>query len=73
MNPGWNLIYTTTNTIEAEMIIALLQQHAIKSVALNKQDSSYQNFGNIGIYCPAIDTITALHIIEQYQQPSHEK
>jgi hypothetical protein len=49
---NWSLIYTTTNASEASILQGMLQQNNIEAMVMNKQDSSYLNFGEIEIYVP---------------------
>lgn len=65
MTGSWSKIYETHDAIEAEIIIAMLREHQIDAVSMNKQDSSYLAFGMIEVYCQQENTITALHLIQQ--------
>lgn len=49
MEKDWQLIYSTGQSYEAEMIRGLLESAGIESIVLNKQDSSYL-FGDIEVY-----------------------
>ena len=44
------LIYSTNNTYKAEIIKCMLEENNIKTVLLNKQDSSYNMFGMVEIF-----------------------
>lgn len=50
MERGWIKIYTSSSIHEAAMIEAVLRDNDIEVVQLNKQDSSYLNFGEIELY-----------------------
>ena len=63
MESNYNKIYQTSNIIEAEIIMQMLNENGIEAVNMNKRDSSYTAFGLIEIYCPANDVVTALHLI----------
>ncbi|AMS26030.1 hypothetical protein AEM51_02375 [Bacteroidetes bacterium UKL13-3] len=63
MEHNWTKVFTTTNPIEAEIILSMLHEHDIEAVEMNKRDSSYLAFGTVEVYCPAEKAITALHLI----------
>ena len=50
---GWFRLYTTKNFSEANIIKGMLEENNIKTIILNKQDSSYLAFGDIDLYVPA--------------------
>lgn len=50
MERGWIKIYTSSNFHKASIIESLLRENDIEVVQLNKQDSSYLNFGEIELY-----------------------
>ena len=50
---GWFKLYTTKNFAEANIIKGMLEENNIKTIILNKQDSSYLAFGDIDLYVPA--------------------
>lgn len=50
MEIGWIKIYTSRSIHEAAIIEAVLKDNDIEVVQLNKQDSSYLNFGEIELY-----------------------
>ncbi|MCU0421602.1 MAG: DUF2007 domain-containing protein [Bacteroidia bacterium] len=66
MESNFNIVYQTTNPIDAEMIIQLLEDHQIVAFSMNKLDSSYLAFGRIEIYCPADQYVYAKHIIKKH-------
>lgn len=49
----WQKIYTTRNPAEASILQGMLEENNIPVQLMNKQDSSYLNFGDIEIYVPA--------------------
>jgi hypothetical protein len=63
MEHNWTKVFTTTNPIEAEIILSMLQEHDIEAVEMNKRDSSYLAFGAVEVYCPSEKAIAALHLI----------
>jgi hypothetical protein len=46
------LLYSTTNQAEASIIKGMLEENNIPVFLMNKQDSSYLNFGEVEIYVP---------------------
>jgi hypothetical protein len=68
MESNYTKIYQTSNPIQAEILMQMLQENNIKTVCMNKMDSSYHAFGLIEIYCHSNDVVTALHLITQSNQ-----
>jgi hypothetical protein len=60
---NWTKIFTTSNAVEASIIVTMLQENNIEAVEMNKLDSSYLSFGSIEVYCRPEQTIAALHLI----------
>ena len=50
---NWSLLYSTANLAQANIIKGMLQQNEVPVTLMNKQDSSYLNFGEIELYVPA--------------------
>jgi hypothetical protein len=48
----WFKLYATTNQAEASIIKGMLEENNVQVFIMNKQDSSYLNFGEIEIYVP---------------------
>jgi Putative prokaryotic signal transducing protein len=48
----WHLLYKTRNATEASIIQGMLAENFIPVQIMNKQDSSYLNFGDIEIHVP---------------------
>ncbi|MEN9599478.1 MAG: hypothetical protein RL596_1797 [Bacteroidota bacterium] len=48
----WHKIFVTRNRAEASIVQGMLEENLIPVQSLNKQDSSYLNFGDIEIYVP---------------------
>jgi hypothetical protein len=61
----WHIVYKTLQFAEAIIIEGLLLENAIPVQVLNKQDSSYNNFGEIEIYVPFIHNEVAKNIISK--------
>lgn len=48
----WHLLYKTRSYAEASIVQGMLEQNQIPVQIMNKQDSSYLNFGDIEIFVP---------------------
>jgi membrane protease YdiL (CAAX protease family) len=48
----WEKVYVTTRQYEAEIVAGKLEDAGIKTVIVNKQDSSYRVFGDIEVHVP---------------------
>jgi hypothetical protein len=48
----WYKLYSTKNYLEANIIKGKLEENNIKTMMLNKQDSSYVIMGEIELYVP---------------------
>jgi hypothetical protein len=62
---SWKKIYTTRNPAEASIIQGMLEENNIPVQIMNKQSSSYLNFGDIELYVPALLEETAKQLVEQ--------
>lgn len=49
----WSLILKTENVAKANIIKGMLEENNVPVSLLNKQDSSYLNFGEIEVYVPS--------------------
>jgi hypothetical protein len=63
MEKNWVKIYKSTNFYQSEIVKQMLIQHAIEAVLLNKQDSSYRNFGNVEVYVHNEDFNHAIELL----------
>ncbi|MBI2284004.1 MAG: DUF2007 domain-containing protein [Bacteroidetes bacterium] len=59
----WQKIYATRNPAEASIIQGMLEENNIAVQIMNKQDSSYLNFGDIELYVPAVLAETAKQLV----------
>ena len=48
----WHLLYKTRSYAEASIVKGMLAENQIPVQVMNKQDSSYINFGDIEIFVP---------------------
>jgi hypothetical protein len=62
---SWTKIFSTRNIAEASIIQGMLEENQIPVQQLNKQDSSYVNFGEIELYIPQQFKLTAAQLVEQ--------
>jgi type III secretory pathway lipoprotein EscJ len=63
MEKNWVKIFKSTDFYKSEIVKQVLLQHNIEAVLLNKQDSSYRNFGNIEVYIHQEDFDHAIEIL----------
>ncbi len=62
MTDNWNVIYTTNQLYDAELVKEIITGEEIECVIMNKIDSNY-GIGEIEILVPAADTIKAKQLI----------
>ena len=60
----WQKIFSTEVSYRADIVKDVLEDQGIKSVILNKKDSSYNNFGALEVLVMPDDIIRAKQIIE---------
>jgi len=65
MEKDWKLVYSTDEPYKAELIKQMLENNNIKTVVINRQDSSYQTFGNAEVYVNLNDETKALQLIKK--------
>ena len=65
---NWDKIFVSTNPDLVDLFIQLLKEQNIKSVAINKKDSSYTIFGNIELYVKNTDIAKSKEIIDIYHE-----
>lgn len=68
---GWVRVYKSTNSIDAEMVKAMLIDQGIEAVVINKIDSSYL-FGEASVYCRNEEEADALNFIQVKPPQNHE-
>jgi hypothetical protein len=62
---SWKKIFSTRNMAEATIIRGMLDENEIPVQLMNKQDSSYLNFGDIELYVPEHLAETAKQLVAQ--------
>lgn len=63
MDSGWQCVYFSNQLHSIEIVRAVLEEHDIKSVVVDKRDSSYISIGDIEVFVPNEDAILAKVII----------
>lgn len=63
---GWAKIFSTPNSIQAEMIVFELQNVGIHAVHVNKKDSSYPVFGLCDVFVPTDNQLQAEEFLENF-------
>jgi len=48
----WTLLYSTRSLPEATILKGRLEENQVPVLLMNKQDSSYLNFGDVELYVP---------------------
>ncbi len=61
---GWYKIFATRDYTKANIIKGMLEENNVTTVILNKQDSSYINFGDIELYVPAHLKDIAINLLQ---------
>ena len=64
----WQLIYSSSNKMQATIVMHHLQEEGIEAVMMDKKDSSYTIFGESEIYCPLEQSFDALNILEKIEE-----
>ena len=49
---NWKLLYAAQTLPEANIVKGMLEENEVPVILMNKQDSSYLNFGLIEVYVP---------------------
>ena len=60
----WSKIFVSTDPIKVKIISQMLEENNITTVIINKQDSSYNMFGNIELYTQDINYERAVKILK---------
>lgn len=64
MDQSWKRVFFSKNIIRVSIVKDALEQFGITAIQINKQDSSYNNFGDSEIYVNTNDVVRALNLIE---------
>jgi len=64
MKNNWKCIYTNTVPYQVEIAKAVLKDHGIDSVIMNKQDSAYISIGQVELYVSEVDAEKAHYVIK---------
>ena len=65
MDSNWQCIYISNQLHKIEIVRSVLNDNEIKSVVVDKRDSSYIMVGDIEVYVSIEDVILAKIIIQQ--------
>ena len=63
MKNNWNKVFSSTNYFKIQIIKGLLSKNQIPAIIMNKQDSSYNLFGDIELYVKSQDMNNAKKLI----------
>jgi hypothetical protein len=61
---GWFKLCSAKNYVEANIIKGKLEKNNILAIILNRQDSSYQTFGEIELYVPVYLKDIAMRLLD---------
>jgi hypothetical protein len=61
----WHFLYSTQNLPEANIIKGMLEENNVPVMLVNKQSSSYLNFGEIELYVPFLLKDVARNLVDQ--------
>jgi len=66
MSDNWEVIYSTNQLYEAELVKTMLSDNEIDCVIMNKQDSTYR-FGEIEVCVPTEGVLKAKQLILEFK------
>ncbi len=66
MSENWEVIYSTNQLYEAEMVKEMMADNEIECVIMNKMDSIY-GFGEIELCVPTEDVLKAKQLIVDFK------
>lgn len=61
----WYKIYASPNLPQASIVKGMLEENFVPVMMVNKQDSSYLNFGEIEIYVPTHLKDIAMNLMQK--------
>ena len=66
MNSQWQKVYTTDQKYRAEIVRAVLEDHGMHPVVVDKQDQMYQvvHWGNVEVYVAPENVLRAMKIVQ---------
>lgn len=65
MDENWVIVYSSTTPYQVEFFKALLEDHDIPAIVLNKQDSFYKVIGEVELYVKKDNFMKAKQIIDK--------
>lgn len=60
---GWQKVYSTEHGYQADIVKAVLEEHNLQPVVVNKQDSAYVVFGYYEVRVNEHEVMDAMRII----------
>lgn len=66
MSENWEVIYSTNQLYEAEMVREMMADNEIECVIMNKKDSTY-GFGEIELCVPTEEVLKAKQLIVNFK------
>jgi hypothetical protein len=68
MAEDWVVVHSTTFLQGAELIKGMLHENGIEAVVMNRQDSSYVQFGEVEVLVNRNHVIRAKHLINSFRE-----
>ena len=59
----WTLLYSARSIPEASILKGMLEENQVPVLLMNKQDSSYLNFGDVEVYVPLLLQPIAVNLL----------
>jgi hypothetical protein len=66
MEKGWQCVYSSGKTYDAELARQMLADHDITAIVINKQDSSYI-FGDVELYVQEKNLLKARTLLKEFE------
>lgn len=68
MEKDWVKIYATADEHHAEQLIIFLGEHNIKAVYMDKEDSSFNTFGDNEVYVHESKAAKAAELVKEFNK-----
>lgn len=68
MEKDWVKIYATADEYHAEQLVIYLGEHNIKAVFMDKEDSSFNTFGDNEVYVHQSNAEKAVELLKEFNK-----
>jgi len=74
MADSWVKVFATSDIVQADWILSVLEQNDVAAVKMDKKDSAYVMLGIIELYVKPENVLRALNIIEstEHENPHNQ-